>query len=282
MTPEQLLALDARSRALCSGDRRPPREDLAFYGYHAIDIFDCPPFTMFTNNDCPRVFEFRYDGSFEPGSMRLWCHLARQATGILDVGAHVGVFSLAAGALRPDIPIHAFEPNLFALSRLRINRDINAFTNIQEHYCAVAQKQMVTTLTTGTDKGSRIYSGGNILTPPGPDSGTQTVVFAGPLDDFGIDVGDRGLIKIDVEGAEHLVFEGMKGVLQRRPDIILETFSPANAEKIDTRIRDLGYRVFRILEAERRLVPVDTLLAADRQGSNLNQFLTVRDPPPLL
>src|SRR4051812_34182023 len=107
--------------AIRAGTADWPRD--AFYGYFQVDIFDCPPFAMFTNNDCPRAFNILYQRKFEPGSMALWCRYARSASSILDVGAHVGVYALAAAALRPDLQIHAFEPNPFAAARLRLNKD---------------------------------------------------------------------------------------------------------------------------------------------------------------
>src|SRR4051812_10904245 len=89
-----------------------------YYGYVTVDIFDCPPFLMFTNNDCPRCDDILFHRRFEPASMKIWCALARTATAIIDVGAQVGVYTMAAAALRSDIPVHAFEPNPYAFTRL--------------------------------------------------------------------------------------------------------------------------------------------------------------------
>src|SRR4051812_3718121 len=105
-------------------------DPLTYCGFFEAAIFDCPPFVMFTNNDCPRSKQIIYEKEFEPRSMALWCSLAKAATTIVDVGAHVGVYSLAAAALRPDLGVHAIEPNPYAFARLRVNKHANGFSNI--------------------------------------------------------------------------------------------------------------------------------------------------------
>lgn len=282
MTPEQILASNARTLAAAgAAGARLNAADTPFHGYYSVDLFDCPPFTMFSNNDCPRVREILYTRSFEPFSMKLWCRLARTATAIVDMGAHVGVYALAAAALRPDVTVHAFEPNLFAFCRLRVNRSVNGFANLREYYCALAHKNMVTTLTAPAHKGDQINSGARIMAAGIGGQVDETFVAAGPFDGFGIGMGPRGLMKIDVEGSEGMVFDGMKNALAARPDILLETFSPADCDKIDGLIAPLGYRVYRILEDEQRLVPLERLEAIDPNTSDFNQFLTVREPPAL-
>lgn len=282
MTPDQILASNARTLAAAQAATAPlDPADAPFYGYYSVEVFDCPPFTLFSNNDCPRTSEIICAKPFEPFSMKLWCRLAGTASTVVDMGAHVGVYALAAAALRPDVPVHAFEPNLFAFCRLRVNRSINGFSNLREYYCALADKNVVTTLIAPAHKGEAINSGARIMTaPPGPNVNT-TFVAASPFDAFGIDIGNRGLIKIDVEGAEALVFAGMKNALAARPDILLETFSAENCDKINAMIAPLGYRAFKVLEGEQRLVPLDRLQAADPTGTDFNQFLTVRAPPSL-
>src|SRR5262245_20569340 len=101
-----------------------------FRGFYTVDLFDCPPFQMFSNGDDPRAIEILEYKSFEPHSMRLWCRLVRDATAILDIGAHTGVYSLAAASLRKDIQIHAFEPNPYAAARLRVHKHLNGFANL--------------------------------------------------------------------------------------------------------------------------------------------------------
>ena len=251
----------------------------AYYGYYTVGIFDCPPFVMFTNNDCPRAINILYQGAFEPGSMALWCRYARDATAILDVGAHVGVYALAAAALRTDIDIHAFEPNPFASARLRLHKEFNGFVNIIEHRMGVGHKNTVTTVSWGTEK-HLIPSGASLAKRPGGGILEQAYIQLATLDSLDLGpLGARGLIKIDVEGAEDLVFMGMKGHLAAKPDIILETFSQAKCDTINDLLLPLGYKAYLIHEDTRLLEPQDRLLARTTESRDFNQFLTTR---PLL
>ena len=255
-----------------------------YYGYYEVDLFDCPPFEMFSNGDDPRAIDIRDYKLFEPHSMKLWCHLARTATGIVDIGAHVGVYSLAAAALRPDIPIYAFEPNFHACARLRVNKMKNRFTNIRDANIAIGQKSKVTEFFWPVKDNAAIASGGSI-TPREGDNVERALVLMMPLDEIpgARDVGERGLVKIDVEGAEHFVFGGMqKTIANHRPDIIVETFNKIGAEVINQITQPLGYHAFGIDESG-CLLPQDQILKADpKNTARYNQFLTVHSPPTFL
>ena len=262
--------------AIGAGTADWPRD--AFYGFFQVDIFDCPPFAMFTANDCPRAFNIIYEGKFEPGSMALWCRYARQATAILDIGAHVGVYALAAAALRQDIPIYAFEPNPFASARLRVNKDFNGFDNIVEGRMGLAHKNTVGTISWIREK-RFIPSGATMSKNLRNDAALEEAyVQLSTLDSLDIgDIGARGLMKIDAEGAEGFIFTGMPRRLEARPDIILEVFSPDNCAEINARILPLGYKVYLVHEDTGELEPQDRLIPRTRTGVDFNQFLTTRD-----
>jgi hypothetical protein len=76
-------------------------------GVYTVDLFNCPPFKMFHWHDCPRAQDILKYKSFEPMSMKLWCELVEDAELAVDVGAHVGIYGLAAAAKRPDLEIHS-------------------------------------------------------------------------------------------------------------------------------------------------------------------------------
>lgn len=252
-----------------------------YFGYVTVDIFDCPPFFMFTNNDCPGCKSIR-EGRFEPGSMRLWCALARNATGILDVGANVGIYSLAAAALRNDIRIHAFEPNPHAFARLRVNKNRNGFANIVEHQEALGHEDgRPITLTWRLKPGNPISSGSAIGDQQFGGAVETSIAVLRRVESMQIpDLGARPAIKIDVEGAETYVCQGMgEAILERRPDIILESFHPQPCDDITALTKPRGYRYFSIDEDSGALTEQDRLIARVRNGENFNQFLTTRDPP---
>ena len=250
-----------------------------YHGYYMVEIFECPPFVMFTNNDCPRAQDILYHRHFEPTSMKLWCRLACVATGIVDIGAHVGIYALAAAALRSDVPIHAFEPNPHAFARLRVHRKINNFDNILEYYIAIADKPGTGGFSWINRLGHPISSGGALYwDPERGDDDERALAIMMPLDMLPAynDVGKRGLIKIDVEGSEHVAFKGMPNTLALRPDIILETFEETSATYINSVMLPLGYRVYLIYEDSGELTPQDRLYPRKKTDKNFNQFLTVK------
>lgn len=246
---------------------------MTFMGIYDVGIFDCPPFRMFTAGDCPRAENILSDGSFEPESMRLWCRLARDATSILDIGAHVGVYSLAAAALRKDIPIHAFEPNPYAYARLRVHKRLNGFENIVEHTVALSNNTIISPFSWCVKPTQQISSGGSL---GGGTDGMDTVpVWTRTLDSFEFDYGARPLVKIDVEGHEKRVLRCSSNMLAAKPDIILEGFDQAKCDAIMDML-PLGAKFYKIVERG-WMDRTDRLIAASQSAPyDFNQFVTWR------
>jgi FkbM family methyltransferase len=253
-----------------------------FHGYFEAEIFECPKFLMFTNNDCPRAWDIMFHKYFEPQSMRIWCRLARSATGILDIGAHVGVYSLSAAALRTDISIYAFEPNPHAYTRLRVNKMVNDFKHIVEHQFAVGNANQYVDFSWVKKPTLQIASGAGVGKRKDGAS-ENTVVPMRMLDGSGLaaTLGSKPLVKIDVEGSEASTIQGMKEVLQLRPDIILESFDAAACMAINAIMLPLGYRVFLVHERTGGMTPRPQLERCDPSGQDFNQFLTTRSDDDL-
>jgi len=245
-------------------------------GFYAVDLFDCPPFRMFTADDCIVAEYIIRQRSFEPMSMRVWCALARPATGIIDVGANVGIYTMAAAALRDDIVIHAFEPNPHAHARLRVNARINKFSNIAGYPFALAESVRVDRLSWLHKGGTHISSGGTLGRTSYEHCETIPCDVR-PLDTLPISVGERGLVKIDAEGAEQVVIFGMSKVLAEKPDIIIESFSSEACRLIMKRISPLGYRIYAIDESAMTLREMPALMPAVKSSRSFNRLLTVRD-----
>jgi hypothetical protein len=116
------------------------------------------------------------------------------------------------------------------------------------------------------------------------DSIEETVVPIVRLDsqDFIATLGEKPLVKMDVEGGETEAFKGMQKLLALKPDIILETFSPAACNAINEMIAPLGYNVYLIREAEGAIKHRSKVLAANLGSQkDYNQLLTTRSKPEL-
>lgn len=248
-----------------------------YYGYYTVDLFESPSFVMFTNHDCPRGHDIFHLRRFEPQSMKVWCRLARTATGILDIGAHVGVYSLAAAALRPDIKIHAFEPNPNAYTRLRMHKIVNGFDNIVEHWYAVGNQDGHVEFAWVKKSNLQISSGGGVGRRAGNNI-EQIVVPQHKLNGTGIAqaIGARPLIKIDVEGGEVATVKGISEIFDLNADFILETFNQQSCTAINSLLQSLGYNVFKIFEKRGTVEPVDMLHPCDVSSGDFNHLLTRR------
>lgn len=200
--------------------------------------------------------------------MRLWCRYAKTATSILDIGAHTGVYALAAASLRKDIPIHAFEPNPFTAARLRVNKHLNGLDHIVEHPIALANESGLGPLSWPVREKGWLSSGAGL---GAPRAGRETtVVQVKQLDELAIVPGNHALMKIDAEGSEYNVFAGMPQFLKSRPAIILESFFQEACDIISRMVHDYA---FYLVDEAGHLVERDKLYAANHKTEHLNQLL---------
>lgn len=170
----------------------------------------------------------------------------------IDVGANIGVFSLmAAEKVGPTGSVVAFEPASDTSARLWENVELNGFEDrITILQCALADEKGELALfdsdVEANDLGKRSFfqHGKAIETVPvrvfDELVADGTVVLNKPV----------GALKIDVEGAELLVLEGMRNFLkQHKPKVVLVESLESQLSWAGTGLRDLenffsqhGYR----------------------------------------
>lgn len=160
----------------------------------------------------------------------------------IDVGANLGIWSLLAA--RRGARVHAFEPVPAIAARLR--------QHIADNGAAVDVNQ----LAAGSERGSLPFfavadgnTGASSLSRQRDDS-EEIDVDVVPLDDL-IDHAD--LMKVDVEGAEILVFRGARRLLSSddAPIVFFEmseqlsgSFGASGAD-VKRFLADCGYRIYR-------------------------------------
>jgi FkbM family methyltransferase len=140
----------------------------------------------------------------------------------LDVGAHVGYFTLlAARRVTGTGTVLSIEPNPQALEQLRQNVARSRLANVLIADTACGDSYDPVRLYLHTESNSSMAS----LSAANATGGAAVDVRCTPLDSL---CQDRGLhrvdlVKIDVEGAELSVLRGMKRILRDiRPVIVLE------------------------------------------------------------
>ncbi|MEO1065184.1 MAG: FkbM family methyltransferase [Actinomycetota bacterium] len=168
-----------------------------------------------------------------------------------DVGANIGYFTLLASRLvGPAGRVVAFEPAPENLAVLAGNVERNGADNVLLSSRAVSRS-------TGADRLQLAsFSGGHSLVEAaGGNTGVAPLVETVALDDFVDTAGvpRPDLVKIDVEGAELLVLEGMTRLLGEGGPIVLVEADGADEAEHDRRLApiselltDRGYRLERL------------------------------------
>lgn len=188
-------------------------------------------------------------GSNEPAVQDLFARVIRPGMVVYDVGANVGFFTVIAARLTGAGGfVYAFEPDLDNARLVRANLAANDFNQALVVARAVGPTTGVATLQVAR------YSGGHALVgaAPPPDKVHEVAVETVALDDFLTQVGvlPPDLVKIDVEGLELPVLDGMERLLRaHRPSLLVE-LDDATRTGHDAKVADLhakldgyGYRV---------------------------------------
>jgi len=132
---------------------------------------------------------------------------------VWEIGAHQGYYSLiAANILESNNDIHAIEPDLRNVERIKKNAELNKYENITVHPIAVGSEYGQTSI----QLSNRTY-----LSKVGESEGETTVVNIMPFDEL-IDDSDRPLIiRLDAEYYEKEILSGMSKLLQSKRDIVI-------------------------------------------------------------
>lgn len=168
-----------------------------------------------------------------------------------DVGANVGYFTLLlASIVGPEGRVYAFEPEPTNFAFLERNIALNKFTNVTLIQKAVSDSTGNASLYLDANNlGSHTLSKNNTLMNAGKIS-VDTIT----LDEF---FSTKNLmpnfLKIDVEGAEGLVFKGANRILSKENVKIVMEYFPHHLKNIGTDPKELleslenkGFKIRRI------------------------------------
>jgi len=177
------------------------------------------------------VFEVQFDpvwrwisrGVRERGLLRFSQEHIETGSTVIDVGAHVGesalLFSHLVGSSGRVI---AFEPDPVACASLRKNLELNGITNVS------VEEQVVSDVVGEAHLATDRFGSGLASIVPGPSHPRREVsVPSTTLDEY---CEAHGLspdwIKVDAEGAEPLIIDGMQRLIESaHPSVILEFHS---------------------------------------------------------
>lgn len=199
-------------------------------------------------------------GWYEPETVQILSSLLRPGMVFLDVGASIGQYTLlASGIVGVTGKVHAFEPDPVSFQWLCGNVKRNDLGNVTTVQLALGEQAGSLELYIGSPENIGTTS----LRPQYNHSGRSARVDVLPLDSYleraGLERVD--VIKIDVEGAESLVFRGADKLLAKRPTMVIE-FEEGNQKRFGSSCAELarillekGYQLESIVEGKR--VPYD-------------------------
>lgn len=217
------------------------------------------------------------NGVFEYGSEKLFKSTLKQDFTVVDIGANLGIYTLHA--VKAGCKVYSYEPTPSSYYLLNENIQLNGFAESKlatTYNLAVGEKEKDATLTIVDG----ICGWNNLFEEK--EEGKKIIVPVVALDHHlpqGIKV---DIVKIDVEGGELFVLEGMKRIIKENPQIkIFMEYAPEHLEraKVDpleflSIVRNMGFDIKVINEGTGEL-----FLQADGELQKVpssNLFLTIK------
>lgn len=201
---------------------------------------------------------------FERAEIAFLSKLASPGQTVFDVGTNIGFFSMLFSKLvGPEGRVIGFEPLPFLHERAAMSAQENGFAQCMIHNVALAKERGTVALVYAPGSpnwgGAFLSFDGSVL--PGHAS---VPVPTCPLSDF-VDGDLPSLIKIDVEGAEHIVMSDAIDLLKEARPIVVSEIHRAQLARVSGvapseyigLFRSLGYKCLEIAKdgtAERELL----------------------------
>lgn len=215
------------------------------------------------------VASYVFEGNVELGFRLLFRRLVREGMTVVDVGAHIGIYTLLASSLvGGNGRVFSFEPTPAIHSLLCDNVNRTAYRHLVSiHQNAVSDRhgaRVSFAVATDSTRNSSLYfdagAGGQKIIE------VETVAL-----DRAIPAEQRvDVVKIDAEGAEPAVIRGMKRILESNPGIVLfMEYAPEHirraGESAEAMLRQLselgfGFHVIRDFEGACDEIRIEDLL----------------------
>jgi FkbM family methyltransferase len=198
-------------------------------------------------------------GEYSESEVEAWRQLLSPNALVADVGANIGIHTVALSSLVPDGGVYCFEPLTYLYRFLEANLAANACMNVVSHNKCV-----------GNPSPLPMPPGGSAIPPDSPDDGYDPPVIYVPPCDYTVEdeLANYGgmsmlghaagipiqvvsldaccprlnLIKADVEGMEWNVIQGARRIIREcQPIIYCENNPGPNQETLIQQIQSIGY-----------------------------------------
>jgi FkbM family methyltransferase len=214
--------------------------------------------------------------TYEPNTLSVLRRFLREGDTFLDVGANVGIISLAASRwVGAAGRVYAFEPSRREFDNLVDTLERNAVTNVRPLPLAVTARSGSAELRVASASHAGLNTLGDAFPYEGVDVHSLERVNTTTLDEFAEAerIARIAVIKLDVEGAELAALTGARRVLgEHRPVLVVEVFSRsleangATPEALEQLLGEARYRLFAIDDSTARLAAITSLDDVDEQN----------------
>ncbi|HEV2948249.1 MAG TPA: FkbM family methyltransferase, partial [Gemmataceae bacterium] len=199
---------------------------------------------------------------YEPHLFRFFKEWVKPGMTLVDLGANIGFYSMVGARLvGPSGKVFSFEPNSENCRLILLSKEKNHFDNVVLYPVAASDRRGYGLFSTyiGANGGLTPTSEEQLLRP------SCIVVPTFPLQDL---IQERvDLIKIDTEGAEGLVINGARSLIEQYRPVVISEFSmemlprvsKMSGHKYLSYFQGLGYELNVISRTEEALVPITSI-----------------------
>jgi FkbM family methyltransferase len=164
---------------------------------------------------------------------------------IWDVGANMGLFSFAAAGLAgPTGRVYAFEPDATMARLIRRSARLNpASAPVEVIPCAVSESVSLARFNIARRSRTSNYLEGFGRKQTGGVREVETVLTVS-LDWMATQIPPPHVLKIDVEGAELLVFRGALELIKTSRPLLIFEMKETNWQELSRILQGLGYTLY--------------------------------------
>lgn len=220
---------------------------------NSIDSFSPPdrPDVRFANVDSLIVRRVYWlgQGGYEGPESHLWERCCSRATGILEIGANIGFYTVLGARAAAGVRYVAVEPHPISVGILRRNVALNALSHVHVVNAAAVGKKSAGQMTLmvplqdhdAAPSGAYLETAAEGQSRQSRPTEVVSVLEAAELMD-GID-----LLKLDVEGHEHEILSSIAHYVEaKRPTIFVEVLdeTPRLRALLSSWCERIGYSAF--------------------------------------
>jgi len=199
------------------------------------------------NDGIGRALYWRGLDEWEAETIQVFIKLVGASNTVLDIGANTGAFTLIACAVNKDARVIAFEP----VPRINARLLNNVMVNSWQDRCMVRNEACSNTVgrtTFHVPFGDVPTSASLSVTGFRGYQGNVIEVPVTTVDEVCKNVERVDLVKIDVEGVEDKVLEGMQKTLAKfKPQLVIECNPDGPYREVDRILNGYHYRFYHLL-----------------------------------